>query len=217
VTKVTQSKVTGKKGDASGYAVGSIVEYRDIVDGKEIHRFDLFNNHLIMNGVNYSQSPQRDHRGMSKDAPKRPDPAPEVDVADIPLPPEEKWDDLDNRMAAAADKAEAKPAPRAAVPPARLEFEGSAHERVIPLKHPFKHPETGEMVREITVRRLADGRGRGGDRNCADRGLLELRALRQDDRAPVPVLRGLMDEDGDAVTDAAYDFLPRVFRTEPAS
>lgn len=56
VTKVTQSKVTGKKGDASGYAVGSIVEYRDIVDGKEIHRFDLFNNHLIMNGVNYSQS-----------------------------------------------------------------------------------------------------------------------------------------------------------------
>ncbi|PWV97698.1 hypothetical protein DFR52_106223 [Hoeflea marina] len=56
VNEVTQAKVTGKKGDATGYKVGSIIEYRDIVDGKEIHRFDVFNNHLVIDGVNYSNS-----------------------------------------------------------------------------------------------------------------------------------------------------------------
>lgn len=154
---------------------------------------------------------------MSKDAPRKPEPAPEVDVADIPLPPEEKWDDLDNSMGAAADKAEAKPAPRAAVPPARLEFEGSAHERVIPLKHPFMHPETGEMVRQITVRRLLTAEVEEAIETVLAEGYSNFVLYARMTGLTVPILRGLMDEDGDAVTDAAYDFLPRVFRTEPAS
>ncbi|PHR24371.1 MAG: hypothetical protein COA37_06460 [Hoeflea sp.] len=152
---------------------------------------------------------------MSKVAPKKPEPAPEVDVADIPLPPEERWDDLDN--SAATDKAEARPAPRPAVPPARLEFEGSGHERVIPLKHPFKHPETGKIVREITVRRLLTAEVEEAIETVLTEGYSNFVLYARMTGLSVPILRGLMDEDGDAVTDAAYDFLPRVFRTEPAS
>lgn len=153
---------------------------------------------------------------MSKDAPRKTDPEPEVDVADIPLPPEEKWDDLDN-SAGGADKAEAKPAPRAAVPPAKLEFEGSAHERIIPLKYPFKHPETGEMVRQITVRRLLTAEVEEAIETVLTEGYSNFVLYARMTGLTVPILRGLMDEDGDAVTDAAYDFLPRIFRTEPAS
>lgn len=149
---------------------------------------------------------------MSKDAPRKPEPAPEVDVADIPLPPEEQWDELDN-SAATAGKPEAAPVPRPAVPPARLEFEGSAHERIIPLKH----PETGEMVRQITVRRLLTAEVEEAIETVLAEGYSNFVLYARMTGLTVPILRGLMDEDGDAVTDAAYDFLPRVFRTEPAS
>jgi hypothetical protein len=157
---------------------------------------------------------------MSKDEPKKPDPAPEVDVADIPLPPEEQWDDLDNSAGAATDRAEAKPAPRAAVPPAQiadLEFEGCAYRETVPLEHPFRHPQTGEWVRSVTVERLPIGQvARLVDRFSGETyDKFEIYSLMTG--LPAPVLRGLKDVDGDRVTEVAYDFLPRVFRPASAS
>ena len=75
--------------------------------------------------------------------------APAVEIADIPLPPEDQWEGLENSTDRKPEGDTPKPAPRPAVPPAKLEFEGSAHVRIIPLKFPFKHPETGEMVRKF--------------------------------------------------------------------
>jgi hypothetical protein len=103
------------------------------------------------------------------------------------------------------------------VPPARLEFEGSAHVRIIPLKFPFKHPETGEMVREIAVRRLLTAEVEEAIETVLTDGYSNFVLYARMTGLSVPILRGLIDEDGDAVTDAAYDFLPRVFRTEAAS
>lgn len=154
---------------------------------------------------------------MSKTAPKKPDPAPEIDVADIPLPPEEQWVELDNGAETPGSEPAAKSPPRPPVPPAKLEFEGSAHERVIPLKHPFKHPETGKMVREIIVRRLLTAEVEEAIETVLAEGYSNFVLYAKMTGLTVPILRGLMDEDGDAVTDAAYDFLPRVFRTETAS
>jgi len=149
----------------------------------------------------------------TKDTPKKTGPE-TVEIADIPLPPEEQWDDLDN---APIKPGKAPPEPRPVVPPARLEFEGSAHQRLIPLKFPFKHPETGEMVREITVRRLLTAEVEEAIETVLTDGYSNFVLYARMTGLTVPILRGLMDEDGDAVTDAAYDFLPRVFRTEPAS
>ena len=153
---------------------------------------------------------------MSKDAPKKVEPE-TVEIADIPLPPEEQWDELDNGATEAIGEQASKLALRAPVPPAKLEFEGSAHERIIPLKHPFKHPETGEMVRQITVRRLLTAEVEEAIEAVLTEGYSNFVLYARMTGLTVPILRGLMDEDGDAVTDAAYDFLPRVFRTEPAS
>ena len=157
------------------------------------------------------------------DASKKQEPA-IVDIADIPLPPEDKWAELENAAdapgaTAAASKQEPETAakPRQVVAPAKLEFEGSAHQRVIPLKFPFKHPETGEMVREITVRRLLTSEVEEAIETVMADGYSNFVIYAVMTGLSVPILRGLIDEDGDTVTDAAYDFLPRVFRTEPAS
>jgi hypothetical protein len=155
---------------------------------------------------------------MSKDAPKT-EPAP-VAIADIPLPPEDQWDELDNEPARAPartggqDAAE-KAAPRPAADIADLEFEGSGHLRMIPLKFPFRHPETGEWVRKIAVERLPIGEvGRLVEKFSGQTyDKFEIYSLMTG--LPAPVLRGLKDVDGDEVTGVAYDFLPRVFR--PAS
>lgn len=59
IQEVAQPKVAGKKADASQYKFGTIVEYRDIMNGVEVHRFDFFNNTLIMEGVNYTDEHNR--------------------------------------------------------------------------------------------------------------------------------------------------------------
>lgn len=143
--------------------------------------------------------------------------APAVEIADIPLPPEDQWEGLENSTDRKPEGDTPKPAPRPAVPPAKLEFEGSAHVRIIPLKFPFKHPETGEMVREIAVRRLLTAEVEEEIETVLADGYSNFVLYARMTGLSVPILRGLIDEDGDAVTDAAYDFLPRVFRTESAS
>ena len=53
--EVGQPEVQGKKAGETNYRFSTIVDYRDIVDGREIHRFSIQNNTLIINGVNYSE------------------------------------------------------------------------------------------------------------------------------------------------------------------
>ena len=138
---------------------------------------------------------------------KEPSSAPTIDVAEIPLPPEEHWPDLENAGN------EERPAAKPADPPvAKLEFVDAAkREKVIPVEHPFRWD--GAVVTSITVRRLvtdevADllARTAGG----GDISRYEIYAAMTG--LPPAVLRGLDDEDGDRVTAACYDFLPRVFR-----
>lgn len=142
----------------------------------------------------------------------------DVMVEEIPLPPAEMWEDLDNSGTPAV-KVDAKPAASIAEAPVEpieeLEFVGASHCRTVPLTHPFRR--NGEIVDTITVRRLRIGdvdrfikRAQGGSFSTFDI-YAEMTGL------PASVLRGLVDEDGDAVTDACFDFLPRSLKPEAAS
>ncbi|MBA4799350.1 MAG: phage tail assembly protein [Rhizobiales bacterium] len=143
----------------------------------------------------------------------------DVKVEEIPLPPSEMWEELDNSgKAKGKEQAEtpaAKPVEIAAEPIEELEFVGESHRKLVPLSHPFRR--NGAVVDQITVKRLRIGdvdrfikRAQGGSFSTFDI-YAEMTGL------PAAVLRGLVDEDGDAVTDACYDFLPRSLRPEPAS
>lgn len=55
ISEVAQPRVSGKKGEATVYKFGSIIQYTDIIDGREVHRMDIFNNQLIIDGVNYTE------------------------------------------------------------------------------------------------------------------------------------------------------------------
>ncbi len=44
---------TVKAEEDTTYKWGTIVEYRDIIDGKNIHWFNVFRNKLVINGINY--------------------------------------------------------------------------------------------------------------------------------------------------------------------
>ena len=52
--------MTGKRGDPAEYEVQSIVLYEDIMDGRVIHRFDVFNNRLVIDGTDYTA----EHNGI---------------------------------------------------------------------------------------------------------------------------------------------------------
>lgn len=140
----------------------------------------------------------------------------DVKVEEIPLPPSELWAELDNSGAAApapSGEAVTAGADDAPEPITDLDFLGEAHQTVITLEHPFNLQ--GEKVERITVRRLRIGdvdrfikRLRGGSFST-----FEIYAAMTG--LPAPVLRGLIDVDGDAVTDACFDFLPRSLRPEP--
>lgn len=54
VTDVEQPKVEGMKADPTKIKMTSIVLYQDLVGGKNVHKFDWFNNQLIINGVDYT-------------------------------------------------------------------------------------------------------------------------------------------------------------------
>lgn len=59
VNEVEQPEVKGKKGESAKYKVGTIVLYRDIVDGRLVHLFDYFNNRLVINGQDYTAEANR--------------------------------------------------------------------------------------------------------------------------------------------------------------
>lgn len=59
VNEVEQSEVKGKKGEATKYKIGTIVRYRDVVDGRVVHLFDYFANRLVINGQDYTAEHNR--------------------------------------------------------------------------------------------------------------------------------------------------------------
>lgn len=140
-------------------------------------------------------------------------------VADeeIPIPPREMWDELDNSDEARTTAAPAPaPAPAAESAPkqmgptvAALEFVGDELPfRRVPLRFPFRFD--GVEHREVVVHRLTvaqmgafwDSLPEDGDYDRIDVYAL-MTAL------PPAVLRALPDPDGPAVTGACFDFLPR--------
>jgi hypothetical protein len=142
---------------------------------------------------------------MSKDDPT------EVKIEEIPLPPPEMWSELDNTKATAVSPVPAKP-PATERQIESLNFRNATTRSVvIPLVYDFDHQELGH-VHSITVRRLTVGE------------VGDLLTARPDDApdlfdiyeamtaVPAPILRGLIDVDGEKVTEACWDFLPLAFR-----
>ncbi|MCO5083410.1 MAG: phage tail assembly protein [Rhizobiaceae bacterium] len=146
---------------------------------------------------------------------------------EIPLPPEHMWAELENGATPEAPAAPAETPAASAATAARpvvkvpvrevaeLEFTGAKKPwRDIPLEYPF--PFGGREVTEIRVRRLTvsevgdlletvpDDRPDNFDIYAVMAGL------------PAPVLRGLIDVDGERVVGACWDFLPRSFRPAQA-
>lgn len=140
------------------------------------------------------------------------DPA-DVKVEEIPLPPPELWAELDNSGAkSVAPSADTAAATGALLPRdiATLNFVKPTVVAVT-LEFPFTHPSLG-LVETIEVRRLTVGEV--GD-------MLSRRPPNAPDmfdiyeamtKVPAAVLRGLIDVDGEAVTEICFDFLPRLFR-----
>lgn len=145
----------------------------------------------------------------------------DVKVEEIPLPPSEMWEELDN-SGKAKGKAEAE-ATAAKVdtgdqsttkpPQAKLNFRAASLKSVITLHYPFHHPSTGE-VEEVTIRRLTVGEV--GDLldqlDPKARDNFDIYAVMTG--LPADVLRGLIDVDGEEVSRVCYNFLPRIFRPQ---
>lgn len=55
LSEVEQPEVEGKKAAPTQYKFGTIVDYRDIFDSREIHRMTFETNTLVIDGVNYSE------------------------------------------------------------------------------------------------------------------------------------------------------------------
>ncbi|PVB59727.1 phage tail assembly protein [Labrenzia sp. 011] len=140
----------------------------------------------------------------------------EVPLEEIPMPPEALTSELDNAAAAAAPETKPAPPPEAPVDIADLDFLSDPATRLaeIPLSHPFKW--CGRTVKSITVRRLTVAKVGQIASRMRD-GKLDLYEIYAAQTGlPAAVLRGLMDDDGDAVSERCLDFFPRVFRADDA-
>lgn len=137
----------------------------------------------------------------------------DVKAVEIPLPPPEMWAVLDN----STEKTSSSSAAGSISPKLvrrdieKLTFVGNQPSKAVPLQYSFEHPALG-FVDVITVRRLSVGEV--GD-------MLDERPDNMPDffdiyermtGIPAPVLRGLVDVDGEAVTGVCFDFLPRLYR-----
>lgn len=145
-----------------------------------------------------------------------------VTFEEIPLPPRELWEELTNDDPALPEAkdltaSEATSSPEADEMPAvaTLEFVNSTHQQKVPLKHPFRWK--GQVVDFITVKRLTLGQVDIFVRRAAKTSFSTFDIYAEMTGLPADVLRGLVDEDGDAVVDVAYDFLPRPLKAETAS
>lgn len=155
------------------------------------------------------------HQPSPEDLAAQAQPLPErnnldVPLSEIPLPPPELRDQLDN-SGLAADAEPEGPAEEVAT----LEFVGDdLPEATFPLRHPFRWE--GQRYDAITVRMLttaevgrivgqASRSGKTPDRWDIYAAMTGL---------PTKVLRALPSVDGDPIVDKAFDFLPPLFRPE---
>lgn len=122
---------------------------------------------------------------------------------EIPLPPPEMWPDLDN---SGVEPKEPKKAPPVM---AVLEFIGEKKPFVsIPLTYPFRwdgRDVTTIVVRRLTVQQIGDFWESLPEDRSFDR--FEVYGLMCG--LPGAVIRSLPDPDGQKVTGAGFDFLPR--------
>lgn len=132
-------------------------------------------------------------------------------VEEIPLPPPELWGELENSAESEAESkgsAAPEPAPEPVKEIAQLDFVEATVKRV-PLDFPFRLD--GKVVEDIPVRRMTAGRV---DQFLKEHpnGFSSFDVYAAMTGYPAAVLRGLMAEDGEKVTDAALDFLPPAIR-----
>lgn len=138
----------------------------------------------------------------------------DVKFEEIPLPPRDMWGDSATAAVEADADLPAKP-PEEIQDVAELEFVDASHQKSVPLKYPFRL--NGREVKVVTVRRLTLGQVDAFIRRAAASSFSTFDIYAEMTGLPAPVLRGLIDEDGNAVVDAAYDFLPRALKAESAS
>lgn len=59
VSEVGQPKIKGQKPEQTKIKFSSIILYQDVVAGRIVHKFDFFNNKLIINGLDYGAEHNR--------------------------------------------------------------------------------------------------------------------------------------------------------------
>jgi hypothetical protein len=148
-----------------------------------------------------------------------PKPTEPLAIEDIPLPPEDP-----DFEAPETDQGSRKPEPEETEPPqpsakalpiAELEFLDDDGV-VVPLKHPFKL--AGRIVNDITCRPLTLGVAQDLTRRSVREDGIELVEIYAVIAGlDVAVLRGMKEDDGRAIVEAARDFLPRAFRGDQES
>ena len=138
---------------------------------------------------------------------------PKIDLAvrpgEIPMPPQEMLEELDNWSNAEHSTGTSTPS-ASAKPTTKLAFTGGkTWTKDVPLDFPFEWD--GREVTSITVRRLTTAEmGEVVGRASGDFDQWDVFAAMTG--LPADVLRGLEAGDGDAVTGVAWDFLPRSLR-----
>ncbi|MEZ5782055.1 MAG: hypothetical protein R3D70_10565 [Rhizobiaceae bacterium] len=150
------------------------------------------------------------------------DPAGPTIAEEIPLPPEHMWSELENgaKPEAPAASGETAAAPAGAAPPqtvivpavevAALEFTGKKP-RVTEIKLDYPFLFAGEEIASIRVRRLTVNEVGVLLETVPDKRPDNFQIYAAMTGLPAPVLRGLIDVDGERVVGACWDFLPRSF------
>ncbi|MBB4066284.1 phage tail assembly protein [Gellertiella hungarica] len=138
----------------------------------------------------------------------------DVKIEEIPMPPADKWEELDNSTPTKSTLADVTPKENdtaaGARPIAKLNFIKSMASEV-PLAFPFEHPEFGE-IHAIVVHRLTVGQV-GDILDARAKGAPDLFDIYAAMTGLTPeVLRGLEASDGERVTGACFDFLPPLLR-----
>ncbi|QFT70681.1 hypothetical protein FIU93_28110 [Labrenzia sp. THAF35] len=134
----------------------------------------------------------------------------DVPLDKIQLPPAELTDELDNAPRSSTDETSQEKE----VEIAELDFLSEPDTRVsrVPLEHAFTWE--GKKVDAIYVRRLTVAQV-GQLASKLQSGAFDRYDIYAAQTGfPAAVLRGLMDDDGDAVTERCQDFFPRAFRAD---
>tara|TARA_R110002020_G_scaffold15555_33_gene55412 strand:- start:2373 stop:2834 length:462 start_codon:yes stop_codon:yes gene_type:complete len=128
-----------------------------------------------------------------------------VALDDIPLPPEDLIDELDNSAASpGTDSAERKPQPMLEKEVAELDYVDGVPERRVPLQNKFRLD--GQVIEEVRVLALTPAEVANILTQVETPDVYDFYAVMT--KLPAAVVRGMRGQDGERVTVACYDFLP---------